>query len=135
MIEAELDRIMIRDMVDVQTVVLKEKDGARKFPIWIGTNEAQAISRGVKKQAPARPLTHELLSSVIGRLDGTVERIVISDLVDNTFFAQVVIRHNGEVVTVDSRPSDAIALAMLAEAPIYVEEGVFDQVCKLRTPE
>ena len=135
MIEAELDRIMIRDMVDVQTVVLKEKDGARKFPIWIGTNEAQAISRGAKKQVPARPLTHELLSSVIARLDGAVERIVISDLVDNTFFAQVFIRHNGDLVTVDSRPSDAIALAMLAEAPIYVEEGVFDQVCRLRTPE
>lgn len=135
MIEAELDRIMIRDMVDVQTIVLKEKGGVRKFPILIGTTEAWAISRGVKKQVPARPLTHELLSSVIARLDGTVERIIVSDLVDNTFFAQVVIRHNGELVTVDSRPSDAVALAMMAEAPIYVEEGVLDQVCKLAPPE
>lgn len=128
-VRMDLARIIIRETGDSQIIVLKERDGNRHFPILIGIHEALAIERRVKGMATQRPLTHELMSRIIEQLDGDLEKIVISDLRDHTFFATLVIRRNGDVVTVDSRPSDAIALGVSSNTPIFVEEKVLQAVC------
>ena len=129
MVEMELTRILIAETRDGQIIVLKEKNGERAFPIVIGYFEAAAIDRHVKEIPMPRPLTHDLLSSVIRAFGGTLERVVINDLRDNTFFGRLIIKRNGETLDVDSRPSDAIALAVLTSTPIFVEEHVLDEVC------
>jgi hypothetical protein len=129
MVEMELTRILIAETRDGQIIVLKEKNGTRAFPIVIGYYEAAAIDRHVKEQPMPRPLTHDLLTSVIKAFGGTLERVVINDLRDNTFYGRLIIKHNGETLDVDSRPSDAIALAVQNSAPIFVEEHVLDEVC------
>jgi uncharacterized protein len=129
-VRMELARIVISDTSDQQIIVLRERSGTRQFPIVIGLTEACAIDRRVKNITTPRPLTHDLLAQVIRDLDGDLEKIVIHDLRDHTFFAKLVIRHNGTVLEVDSRPSDAIALGVAADTPIYVEEIVLRQVCE-----
>jgi hypothetical protein len=130
MVHMELSRIMISETSDHQIIVLKEKGGQRSFPIVIGLHEAWAIDRAVKEIPTPRPLTHDLLSSVIMQLSGGVERIEISDLKNNTFYAKIIIRQNGSALEIDSRPSDAIALAMQGNTPIYVATTVLEEVCK-----
>ncbi len=130
MVHMELSRIMISETSDHQIIVLKEKGGQRSFPIVIGLHEAWAIDRAVKEIPTPRPLTHDLLSSVIVQLSDGVDRIEISDLKNNTFYAKIVIRKNGSVLEIDSRPSDAIALAMQGKTPIYVAKTVLEEVCK-----
>lgn len=125
----ELHKIIISEMQDQQIIVLKEVDGDRKFPIVIGSPEALAIDRRLKGQVHARPLTHDLLASVIESLGGTVDRIEINNLQEHTFFARIHIRQNGQTLKVDSRPSDAIALGVATTVPIYVAEHVLDEVC------
>jgi uncharacterized protein len=95
----------------------------------IGTDSANAIERRLKGITAPRPLTHDLLSSVIEQMGGTVDRIEINNLQDHTFFASIHIRRNGEVIEIDSRPSDAIALGIATTVPIYVAEHVLDEVC------
>lgn len=129
-VRMDLARIVISDTSEQQIIVLRERGGGRQFPIVIGMNEALAIDRGVKDIATPRPLTHDLLSSVIRELGAEIEKIVVHDLRDHTFFAKLVIRHNGALVEVDSRPSDAIAVGVANETPIYVEDGVLRQVCE-----
>lgn len=128
-VQMELNKIIISEMQDQQIIVLKEVDGERKFPIVIGVGEAYAIDRRLKGIPTPRPLTHDLLASVIEQLGGTVERIEINNLQDHTFFARIHIRHNGDVIEIDSRPSDAIALGVATSVPIYVAEHVLDEVC------
>ncbi len=128
----ELSRILITELGDQQVIFLKEKDGERSFPILIGINEALAIDRRIKGVATPRPMTHELLGNVIQALGGELERIVVNDLRDSTFYAQLHIRRDGELIEVDSRPSDAIALGSALDTPIFVAEHVLDQV--LSTP-
>src|SRR3990172_1857183 len=130
MIPVILTQILITETGDSQIIVLKEKDGPRSFPIVIGILEAAAIDRHVKKIRTPRPLTHDLLDSVIKILGGRLERIIVTELRDKTFFAKLIIMRNGASVDVDSRPSDAVALAVLNDAPIFVEEKVLDEVCK-----
>ncbi len=127
-IQIELKRIIITETSDQQVIYLKEVAGERSFPIVIGTPEALAIDRRLKGQATPRPQTHELLSDVIEKLDAKLERILISDMQEHTFFARLVIRHNGKMVEVDSRPSDAIALGVANGVPIFVAEHVMDEV-------
>ena len=129
MVQMELRRIMITETSDQQVIVLKEKGGVREFPILIGIYEATAIDRGVKSIQTPRPLTHDLLHSVLRSLNAELERIVINDLRDSTFHAKLVIRQNGETIEVDSRPSDAIALAVQDGTPIFAEEAVLDEAC------
>src|SRR5215210_5950549 len=112
-VQMELNKIIISEMQDQQIIVLQEVDGDRKFPIVIGSGEAYAIDRRLKGVLHPRPLTHDLLASVI-------ERIEINDLQDHTFFARIHIRQNGVVHKIDSRPSDAIALGVATTVPIYV---------------
>lgn len=127
-IQMELNRIIISEMQDQQIIVLKEVDGERQFPIVIGSGEAYAIDRRLKGIPTPRPLTHDLLASVIDQLGGTIDRIEINNLQDHTFFARIHIRQNGNVVEIDSRPSDAIALGIATTVPIYVAEHVLDEV-------
>lgn len=130
MVRMELKRIVITETSDQQVIVLKEKGGVREFPILIGIYEATAIDRNVKEIETPRPLTHDLLSAVIQGLNGELEKIVVSDLRDGTFYAKLLISHNGRTLEIDARPSDAIALATHEKAPILVEESVLDEVCK-----
>lgn len=119
-----LAQIVISETRDSQLIVLREVDGERHLPIVIGLHEALAIDRRIKSQTPPRPMTHDLLANVIEALSGQLEKIVINDLVDHTFYAKLVVRVNGEIVEIDSRPSDAIALGVAGDVPIYVEEHV-----------
>lgn len=126
-IRMELSRIFIREMTDMQIIELTEVDGDRTFPIVIGLPEAFAIERRLKGIDIPRPQTHDLLASVIGHLGGVLKEIVVTDLVDGTFYARLVIEQDGEDVEVDSRPSDAIALGVAENVPIYVSEEVLSQ--------
>jgi uncharacterized protein len=132
-IRMDLARIIVSETSEQQIIVLRERDGDRQFPIVIGRSEADAINRRVRDIVTPRPLTHDLLANVIEDLDGELEKIVIHDLRDHVFYAKLVIRHNGKLTEVDSRPSDAIALGVAGETPIYVDDSVLDQVCE--TPE
>ncbi len=124
----ELSRIMITELGEQQVIFLREKNGDRTFPIMIGISEALAVRRRLHGYSTPRPLTHELLASVIGRLGGQLEKIVITDLRDHTFYATLFIRRGDELVEIDSRPSDAIALGAAFETPIFVEEKVIEMV-------
>jgi bifunctional DNase/RNase len=129
-IRVDLAKIIITETSEQQIIVLKERDGVRSFPIVIGIAEAFAIDRRLKGIRTPRPLTHELLSSIIEKLGGQMERIVINDLKEHTFYAQLQIRQNGQLVEIDSRPSDAIALGISSDVPIYVEERIFNDAQK-----
>lgn len=109
-------------------VLLREVVGERLLPIWIGHAEAGAIAMHMAHQKPGRPLTHDLLGDVIGRLSGRLERVTITHVTNNTFFAELTLRQGGEVIRVDARPSDSIALAIRLDAPIFAEESLLDQV-------
>src|ERR1700722_4999599 len=104
-VQMELHKIIISEMQDSQIIVLKEVDGERSFPIVIGSAEAYAIDRRLKGHPMPRPLTHDLLASVIQQMGGSIERIEINDLADRTFFAVIHIRRDGELLQIDSRPS------------------------------
>ena len=123
----ELSRIIINETSDQQIIVLKERQGQRSFPIVIGLVEIFAIDRRLKGIKPPRPMTHDLLDSVIENLGAKIEKIVINDLKHHTFYAKIYLSLNGETVKVDSRPSDAIALGAASNAPIYVADHVFEK--------
>lgn len=127
-VQMELQRIIISEMRDQQIIVLREVDGDRNFPIVIGSAEAYAIDRRLKGTPTQRPLTHDLLATTIEQLGGELERIEIHNLEDAIFFARIMIRQNGRLIEIDSRPSDAIALGVATMVPIYVAEHVLDQV-------
>ena len=128
-VHMELKRIIISEVHDQQVIMLKEVEGDRSFPIVIGIFEATSIDRRVKKLPSPRPLTHDLVTSVIDNLGGELRDVFISELRDHTYYAKLRIRINGEMVEVDSRPSDAVALAVTASVPIYVAEDVLEEVC------
>ncbi|WP_435011635.1 bifunctional nuclease family protein [Tundrisphaera lichenicola] len=124
----ELTRIIISENNEQQIIFLKEVDGERTFPIVIGIFEATSIDRRIKGVLAPRPLTHDLLASTIELLNGELQDIFISELRDHTYFAKLRIRHQGELIEVDSRPSDAIAVAVTVDVPIYVAEEVLNEV-------
>lgn len=124
MVEMELNKIVIDEKRHDQLIVLKEKGGSRILPIVIGLNEASAIKLKLSGFKPPRPLTHDLLHSTIENLEANIDKIIIDKLQDNTFHAKLVLKQNGKFKIVDARPSDSIALAVRAHAPIFVEEEV-----------
>ncbi len=126
-VHMELKRIIINEIHDQQVIMLREVDGERSFPIVIGIFEATSIDRRVKGMQSPRPLTHDLIASVIEQLGGDFQDIYISELREHTYFAKLRIRKDGELVEVDCRPSDAIALAVTAKVPIYVAEDVLEE--------
>lgn len=126
-VQMDLMRIIINENSDQHIIFLKEVDGDRMFPIVIGIFEATSIDRRVKNQPTVRPLTHDLLANTIDALGGELQDIFISELRNHTYFAKLRIRHDGETIEVDSRPSDAIALAVAVDVPIYVAEDIIDE--------
>ena len=127
MLEMVIDSIRVSLMNYQRVVILQVKNSDRYLPIWIGPSEADAIALKLQDVSVPRPLTHDLLGSVITALGATVDHIVVSDLNNDTFYAKIAIRHNGATMEVDSRPSDAIALAVRAQAPIYAEDSVVEK--------
>ena len=127
MLELTIDGIRVSLMNQQRVVILRVKDTDKYLPIWIGPGEADAIALKLQNVAVPRPLTHDLLFDVITSLDAKVDRIVVSDLSDDTFFAKIVLQVNGSTMEVDSRPSDALALAVRTESPIYAEDSVVDK--------
>jgi len=125
-IEAELSKVIINENADQQIIVIKEKKGHRSFPVVIGMFEIFAIDRYLKGIELPRPMTHDLINRIISGLGAEITRIVISDLKNHTFYATMHIHQNGQSYQIDCRPSDAIALSVTANAPVYVAEHVFD---------
>lgn len=127
MIEMSIESIRVSLMNYNRVVVLKEKGSSRYLPIWIGAAEADAIAVRLQGVSVARPMTHDLLTNVLGEFGSKVVRVVVHDLSNDTFFARVFVSAEGRELEIDSRPSDAIALAVRSEAPIFVEEAVLEQ--------
>ena len=125
-IEMTIKGLMVDPITNTPIIILRDKDGQRVLPIWVGMFEANAIALQIENVMTPRPMTHDLLKNVIHDLHGQVEKIVVSDLRENTFYALIYLRVNGDMVAIDARPSDAIALALRARAPIFVEEKVID---------
>jgi len=125
-IEMTIKGLMIDPITNMPIVILKDKEGNRILPIWVGIFEANAIALQIENIATPRPMTHDLLKNVLGDLEANVQKIVVCELKDNTFYAMIYISRNGQVIAVDSRPSDAIALALRTKAPIFVEESVVE---------
>src|SRR6266851_5392237 len=123
----ELKRIIISEVHDQQVIMLREVEGERSFPIVIGIFEATSIDRRVKGMPSPRPLTHDLVAAVIDQMGGELQDVYINELKEHTYFAKLRIRKDGELVEIDSRPSDAIALAVTARVPIYVSEDVLGE--------
>ena len=130
LVRVQLTRIIISELNDQQIVYLSEVNGDRSFPILIGIFEATSIDRAVRGERAPRPLTHDLLKNVIEELGGEVQDVVVTNLIDHTYYAVIRVRKDGELIEIDSRPSDAIALSVHYDPPlpIYVEESVLDQV-------
>jgi bifunctional DNase/RNase len=128
-VQMDLKRIIINEVQDQQVILLREVEGERSFPIVIGIFEATSIDRRVRGMPSPRPLTHDLVASAVEHLGGEIQDIYISDLRDHTYFAKLRVRHEGELIEIDCRPSDAIALAVTAKVPIYVAEDVLNEVC------
>ncbi len=126
-VEMKIKGLMIDPVSSMPIVILKTAGGEKVLPIWVGIFEANAIAMQLEKVVSPRPMTHDLLRSVFDILSASVERVVISDLKDNTFFALIHVTRDQEKLTIDARPSDAMALALRAAAPIFVEEAVLEK--------
>jgi len=127
MIEVEIDSIRVSLMSEHRVIVLKALEEELYLPIWIGPYEAEAIAIRLKDVDISRPLTHDLLNNMIGEMGGNVSHILVNDLRDDTFYAVITVDVNGQQLEIDSRPSDAIALAVRAGVPIFVDESVMDK--------
>lgn len=127
MIKVFIDSIRVSLMSQLRVVILKDPNSGRYLPIFIGPCEAEAIAMKLQNVNMERPMTHDLLKSVITELGGEVQHIVVNDLRNDTFYAQIVVTQNGETREIDSRPSDALALSVRLEVPIYVAESVMER--------
>ena len=127
MIEMVIESIRVSLMNYQRVVILKEKESDRYLPIWIGPAEADAIAVRLQEVAVSRPLTHDLLRSIIDALGGSIQYIVVNDLTNDTFYARIIMDVDGRTMEIDSRPSDAIALAVRVQVPIFAEEAVLEK--------
>ncbi len=125
-IEMTIKGLMVDPVTNMPIVILRDKDGSKVLPIWVGIFEANAIALQIENIATPRPMTHDLLRNVIEDLKASVQKIVVCDLQENTFYALIYLSLDGKTVAIDARPSDAIALALRTRAPIYVEDTVID---------
>ena len=126
LVEVRIRGLMMDPVTNMPMVVLKDVAGDSVLPIWVGIFEANAIALEIEKNAPPRPMTHDLLRNVLRSFDAHVTRVVISDLKDDTFFAVIWMERHGETLSIDARPSDALALAMRSDCPVYVHRSVMD---------
>jgi bifunctional DNase/RNase len=125
-IEMTIKGLMVDPITNMPIIILRDLDGQRVLPIWVGVFEANAIALQIENVVTPRPMTHDLLKNVITDLNAQVTRVVVSDLKDNTFYALIHLALGGAALVIDARPSDAIALALRARAPIFVEDTVID---------
>jgi bifunctional DNase/RNase len=136
LIEMTIKGLMVDPVTNVPIVILRDAENQRILPIWVGPVEASAIALQVENVAPTRPMTHDLLKNLLAELEVTVQRIVIEDLRDNTFYAYLELRQRGGTLLIDARPSDALALALRTKAPVFVHPRVLEQAKSLDvTPE
>ena len=125
-IEMMIKGLMIDPVTNMPIVILKDKAGDRVLPIWVGVFEANAIALQIENISTPRPMTHDLIKNILGEIEAEVQRIVVSDLRDNTFYAMIYLDRDGETIAIDARPSDAIALALRTRSPIFVEDSVVE---------
>jgi len=125
-IEMSIKGLMVDPVTNMPIVILRDKEGQKVLPIWVGIFEANAIALQIENIATPRPMTHDLLRNVIQDLKASVEKIVVCDLQENTFYALIYLAIDGGTMAIDARPSDAIALALRTRAPIFVEDRVID---------
>ena len=125
-IEMTIKGLMVDPITNMPIIILRDEEGQRVLPIWVGVFEANAIALQIENVTTLRPMTHDLLRNVIADLKADIQKIVVSDLKENTFYALIYLTVNGELMAIDARPSDAIALALRAKAPIFVEDSVID---------
>jgi len=135
MIEVVIDSIRISLISQHRIVMLRDVDGERQLPIWIGPCEAEAITMELQDAEIARPVTHDLLKNVIGELGGAVSHILINELKEQVYFARLFVDIDGRMLEIDSRPSDAIAVAVRAKVPIFVDESVLDEAGIVPEPD
>jgi bifunctional DNase/RNase len=135
MIEMTIESIRVSMLNYQRVVILKEKEAERYLPIWIGPAEADAIAVKLQEHQVPRPLTHDLLGNIIGALGAAVSSIIVCDLRNDTFFAKIVLSVDGNYIEIDSRPSDAIALAVRVKVPIFAEEIVLEKAGIIIDPE
>ena len=125
-IEMNIKGLVVDLVTSMPIVILRDKDGGRVLPIWVGIFEANAIALQIENISTPRPMTHDLLRNVIQDLKASVQKVVVCDLQENTFYALIYLAMNGDTLAIDARPSDAIALALRTRAPIFVEDSVID---------
>ena len=132
-IEMTIKGLMVDPITNSPIVILRDKEGQRVLPIWVGIFEANAIALQIENISTPRPMTHDLLRNVIQDLKASVQKVVVCDLQENTFYALIYLALNGDTVAIDARPSDAIALALRTRAPIFVEDSVIDNAKTLES--
>ncbi len=135
MVEMKVEGLTLDPLTNMPIIILKDLLSDKALPIWVGYFEANAIALEIEKINTPRPMTHDLLTSIISSLHAKVKHVLINDLKDNTFFAVISVIQNGSDMTIDSRPSDAIALALRTKSPIFVEEKVIEAAKKLDLPD
>ena len=135
MVEMKVEGLTLDPLTNMPIIILKDLLSDKALPIWVGYFEANAIALEIEKINTPRPMTHDLLRSMISSLHAKVKHVLINDLKDNTFFAVISVIQNGSDMTIDSRPSDAIALALRTKSPIFVEEKVIEAAKKLDLPD
>ena len=134
MVEMKVEGLTLDPLTNMPIIILKDLAGDKALPIWVGYFEANAIALEIEKINTPRPMTHDLLNNIISSLQAKVKHILVTDLKDNTFFAEISVIQNGSDMTIDSRPSDAIALALRSKSPIFVEEKVIEAAKSLDLP-
>ncbi len=134
-IEMRIKGLVVDPISKMPIVVLEDTHSQRMLPIWIGVFEANAIALKIENIATPRPMTHDLLKNLLDELDIKVEKIVVNDVRENTFYALIYCRHMNQTITIDSRPSDAIALVLRTDAPIFVEESVVEKAHSMKIDE
>lgn len=132
MVKMEIKGLLMDPVSNMPVVILRDTEKGLFLPIWVGIFEANAIALEMEKVTTPRPMTHDLLKNVLAELDARVDRVVINDLKENTFFARIHLTRSNASLSVDSRPSDAIALALRSQADIFVEEAVLEKSRNLR---
>jgi len=135
MIEMKVDGLTLDPLTNMPIIILKDLTGARALPIWVGYFEANAIALEIENISTPRPMTHDLIKNMISSMNATVHHILVNQLKDNTFYAIISLTHGADTMTIDSRPSDAIALALRTKSPIFVEEQVIEAAKSLDIPD
>jgi len=123
-IEMKIRGLMMDPVTNMPIVILKDVNGSAILPIWVGIYEANAIALEIEKVSTPRPMTHDLIKTLLTGLNATVRKVVVNELKEDTFYAMIWLERNGELISVDSRPSDALAVALRLDCPIYVEDSV-----------